>query len=82
MKIYFQKEGSNTIVFRTPLLVEKFYYTKVQFVEDHIPLPLELQGSILKALDCACVRLLPQDTFDKKFKDYTVMCLEATNEKA
>ena len=83
MNIIFAKQNSNTIVFRTPLLVPKFYTTVDDYVESDLPLPFVLHKSIIQALQCSpCVKLLPEKMFDKEFEKEPVMCLEATDEEA
>lgn len=82
MNIIFTKQNSNTIVFRTPIIVPKFYTTVNDYVESNLPLPLVLHKSIIQALQYSpYVRLLPEKMFDKEFEGKPVMCLEATNEK-
>ena len=81
MEIIFTTQNSNTIVFRTPILIPKFYATIADFVDSNLPLPLEMHKSIIKALECSCVRLLPEEMFDKEFENEPTMSLEATDEK-
>lgn len=82
MKIIFTTQNSNTIVFRTPILIPKFYATVVDFVDSSLPLPLEMHKSIIQALQCSCVKLLPEEMFDKEFENESTWYLEATDEKA
>ena len=82
MNIIFAKQNSNTIVFRTPILAPKFYTTVNDYVESNSKLPFVLHKSIIQALQYSpCVRLLPEEMFDKEFEKEPVMCLEATDEE-
>ena len=76
MNIIFAKQNSNTIVFRTSILVPKFYTTLNDYVESNLQLPFVLHKSIIQALQCSpCVRLLPEKMFDKEFEKEPVYVL-------
>lgn len=81
MDIIFAKQNSNTIVFKTPILVPKFYTTVNDYVESNLQLPLVLHKNIIQALQCSCVKLLPEEIFDKEFEKEPIMYLEAIEEK-
>lgn len=81
MNIIFAKQNSNTIVFRTPILVPRFYSTVNNYIESNLRLSSVLHEFIIKALQCSCVKLLPEEMFDKEFEKEQVMSLEATYEE-
>ena len=66
-RICFYREDAYTLAIKTPLKEIHFYTTLAEFLEDDLPIPPSLSLGIQKALYTTCVKLYPEEEFDKRF---------------